>query len=560
MKKNLLILIAGLGLAGNLMAQQWGDYTLYSQQNSTSTYLLDTNGTVQHTWTHSSSAKTGYSSYLMPGGTLVRTVARSGNSFTGGPICGEVQKIDYAGNITWDYVYSTTDYCTHHDICPLMNGNVLVIAYERKSAAQSTQAGSSSNIEIWSEKIVEIQPTGATTGTVVWEWHLWDHLVQNHDSSKDNYQTSVSEHPELMNINYQTQKDWIHMNGIDYNPMLDQITFSSHNMNEIYVIDHSTTTAEAASHAGGNSGKGGDLLYRWGNPAAYGITGITKTLNVVHDAHWIPEGSPNAGRLACFNNGGTATKSTIDFVDAPIDGYNYELTSGQAFVPTTYTERIICSAKGSNMGNSQQLPNGNHMICVATSGLMYEINDVVTTLWTQTAQGAVPQIFRYDECYVNNTAPAQPTISNNTGLLTSTAGSTYQWYLNGELISGANSQTYQAVYNGMYVVRITDANGCVYRYSDGFLFSDGSSSAGISEEEAVEITLFPNPATGQVQLIVPADFGDFNVEVLNQIGQKVMSVSNETSLDLNAFGNGVYYISIRSNTGVGTTKKVSLLK
>lgn len=559
MKKNFLILIACLGLAGTVMSQQWGDYTLYSKQNSTATYLLDTNGTVVHTWTHAGSAKTGYSSYLMPGGTLVRTVARSGNSFTGGPICGEVQKIDYAGNIIWDYVYSTTDYCTHHDICPLMNGNVLVIAYERKTAAQSTQAGSSSNIEIWSEKIVEIQPTGATTGTVVWEWHLWDHLVQNNDNTKDNYQTSISEHPELMNINYQTQKDWIHMNGIDYNPMLDQITFSSHNMDEIYVIDHSTTTAEAASHAGGNSGKGGDLLYRWGNPAAYGISGVSNTLDVVHDAHWIPEGSPNAGRLACFNNNGTATKSTIDFVDAPIDGYNYDWTSGQAFVPTTYTERIICSAKGSNMGNSQQLPNGNHMICVATSGLMYEINDAVTTLWTQTASGAVPQIFRYDECYVNNTAPAQPTISNNSGLLTSTAGSTYQWYLNGELISGANSQTYQAVYNGMYVVRITDANGCVYRYSDGLLFTDGS-SAGISEEETVEIILFPNPTTGQVQFTVPADFGDFDVEVSNQIGQKVMSVSNQTSLDLNAFGNGVYYVCIRSNTGVGTTKKVSLLK
>jgi signal transduction histidine kinase len=67
--------------------------------------------------------------------------------------------------------------------------------------------------------------------------------------AKDNYQTSIVDHPELLNINYNTQKDWIHMNGVNYNPMLDQITFSSHNLSEIYVIDHSTTTAEAASHA-----------------------------------------------------------------------------------------------------------------------------------------------------------------------------------------------------------------------------------------------------------------------------------------------------------------------
>ena len=558
MKKLLLLLSISLG-AGLSYAQQWGDYTLYSQQNSTSTYLLDTNGTVVHTWTHTSANKTGYSSYLMPGGVLVRAVAIAGNSFSGGPICGKVQKIDYDGNLLWDFTYSTTNYCTHHDICPLLNGNVLLISYERKTAAEATQAGSSSSIEIWSEKIVEIKPTGATTGDVVWEWHLWDHLVQNHDSSKDNYYATISDHPELMNINYQTQQDWIHMNGLDYNPMLDQVTFSSHNMSEIYVIDHSTTTAEAATHSGGNSGKGGDILYRWGNPAAYGISGITKTLNVVHDAHWIPEGSPNAGRLVGFNNGGTATKSTIDFVDAPRAGYNYTGTVGQAYTPTTYTDRIICSAKGSNMGNSQQLPNGNHMICVATAGLMYEIDDVVNTLWTQTASGAVPQIFRYDECYVNNAAPAQPAISENAGLLTASAATTYQWYFNGDLISGATAQTYSATANGVYVVRITDANGCVYMYSPGYEFTGGS-SAGIVEDQLANVMVYPNPSTGLVTISVPMDLGNYSVTVKNNLGQQVMVFDNQPTLDLSTMTSGMYYITIQAENGSVSTKKISISK
>lgn len=276
-----------LGIVTTATAQQWPGYTLYATMNSTSTYLIDTNGTTFKSWT-GLTRQTGYSSYMLPGGVLLRTVKASGVSFTGGPICGEIQKVDWNGNIIWDYIYSTTNYCTHHDICPMPNGNVLVIAYERKTAAQVAAAGCSAfSGEMWPDKIVEIQPTGATTGTVVWEWHAWDHIMQNTNSSAANYQSSLVNHPELFNVNYNASKDWMHMNGLDYNDSLDQIAFSCHNLHEVYIIDHSTTTAEAAGHTGGNSGKGGDLLYRWGNPAAYGASG-SKILNVVHDAHWIP--------------------------------------------------------------------------------------------------------------------------------------------------------------------------------------------------------------------------------------------------------------------------------
>jgi len=51
-----------------------------------------------------------------------------GNSFSGGPVSGEVQKVDQTGAVIWDYVYSTTTYCCHHDIHPMPNGNVRVIA------------------------------------------------------------------------------------------------------------------------------------------------------------------------------------------------------------------------------------------------------------------------------------------------------------------------------------------------------------------------------------------------------------------------------------------------
>ena len=169
MKKTLLFLSLTALYISVIHAQSYGEYTLYSLKNSTKAYLVDLNGNTYKMWTFNSSKPVGYSSYLLPGGIILRTVAKSGNYFTGGPICGEVQKVDWNGNVIWDYVYSTTEYCTHHDICPMPNGNVLLIAYESKNPTLVSAAGCSQNITMWPDKIVEIEPVGASGGNVVCE-------------------------------------------------------------------------------------------------------------------------------------------------------------------------------------------------------------------------------------------------------------------------------------------------------------------------------------------------------------------------------------------------------
>jgi len=381
--------------------QPYPGYTLYFPQNGTKAYLLDISGNTYHTWTFPSTAKTCYATYMLPGGELMRTVSKAGNSFNGGPISGQVQKVDWNGNVVWDFVYSTTTYCTHHDICVMPNGNVLLISYELKTAAEVVLAGCATSLVMWPDKIVEVQPQGTNGGNIVWEWHAWDHLVQNHDATKDNYGV-VADHPELLNLNYNTTKDWMHMNGIDYNATLDQITFSSHNLNEIYVIDHSTTTAEAAGHTGGNSGKGGDFIYRWGNPAAYGAPG-NKNFNVVHDAHWISADNPKYPNfLAGFNNlGGTGNKTCIDIIEPPYDGYNYLYTTAAAYAPSTYNFRHTYSGNPtSNNGNSQQLPNGNMLLCIGLSGLIYEIDSNQTQVWSKSTGTTIAQAFRYPYNYL----------------------------------------------------------------------------------------------------------------------------------------------------------------
>lgn len=557
MKKLLVCFVLLLAMRHTITAQQWDGLTLYVNQNSTLGYLIDTNGTAVKTWTFTGNQ--GYSAHMMPGGYIYRSLTNSGNVLTGGGMTGRIQKVDYNGSILWDYTYSSSTYCLHHDHCPLPNGNVLVISYDVKTATDATNAGCSSAITIWSEKIMELKPIGTNSAQVVWQWNVWDHLVQNVNASAANYQTSIVNNPQLININYNTQKDWMHMNGIDYNPILDQIVISSHNLNEWYVIDHSTTTAEAATHTGGNSGKGGDILYRWGNPPAYGATG-TKILNVTHDAHWIPEGVPNEGSLVGVNNGGsTGPKTTIDRVVSPRVNYNYTITPGSAFTPASYNSRHTSTGYTSNMGSSDQFPNGNQMICLATAGTIYEINAAGTVLWTKSTGGNTPQAHRYTTCYINNAAPAQPSISLSGLDLVSTAATTYQWYQNGNLISGATSQTYTPSQNGVYVVRTTDANGCVYVYSQGYIF--GSPTAINKNELANSVSLYPNPTDGEIKITFKGfSESNFTIKVYDNSGKLVLEKSNETLINLSGLSTGLYVMNITTDDGKSINKKVSLIK
>lgn len=547
----------GVLLSFTANAQQWNGLTLYSNQNSTLGYLIDTNSTVVKTWTFT--GNTGYSAHMMPGGDIFRSVNYSGNVLTGGGMTGRIQKVNYAGTVLWDYTYSSSTYCLHHDHCPLPNGNVLVISYDVKTSTDATNAGCSSAITIWAEKVLELKPIGTNSAQVVWQWNVWDHLVQNVNSGAANYQTSIVNNPQLFNINYGTQKDWMHMNGIDYNPILDQIIVSSHNLNEWYVIDHSTTTAEAATHTGGNSGKGGDILYRWGNPPAYGATG-TKILNVTHDAHWIPEGVPNNGYMVGVNNGGsTGPKTTIDQVSPPRVNYNYTINAGSAFTPTSYTSRHTSTGYTSNMGSSEQFPNGNQMICLATAGTIYEINSAGTVLWTKSTGGNTPQAHRYSTCYINNAAPSQPSISLSGLDLVSTSATTYQWYLNGDLISGANSQTYTPSQNGVYVVRTTDANGCVYVYSLGYNF--GAPTAIYKNDLSNSVSIYPNPTSGEVEITFKGfNVSDFAIKVYDNSGKLVLEKKNETRLNLSQLSTGLYILNVTTGDNKSINKKISVIK
>jgi hypothetical protein len=330
----------------------------------------------------------------MGNSTILRTI-RVGIGPGAGGAGGGVQKIEWDGTVSWDFRYNSHGVLNHHDVRVLPNGNILLIAWEMKTRSQAIAAGRNPDLVstsgFYPDHIIEVQPTGPTAGAIVWEWHVWDHLIQDFDSTKENYGL-VALHPELVDINYGTwdDSDWMHTNSIDYNEQFDQIMISVCYFNEIWIIDHSTTTEEAAGHTGGTSGKGGDLLYRWGNPAAYrrGTADDQKFFHQ-HDATWIDEGFPGEGNILVFNNGRQrpgVDYSSVDELVPPVNEQGeYDLQLGAAYGPAEQAWIYAGDPPESfyyfQLSGAERLIDGNTLICMG-SGTFFEITPTGDLVWS----------------------------------------------------------------------------------------------------------------------------------------------------------------------------------
>ena len=388
-------------LPSALFGEGFPGLVLFSQsqgQGPSKTILLNNLEQKVKIWNHAESA-IGVP-HLNTDGSIILQLKSSDHYFgnTRGPIGGVFKKLDYSGDIKWSFDFYNENYHPHHDFEILPNGNILTIGWEKKSFSEGINAGRI-NIEneIWPLVIHEIEPSIEGDIEIIWKWHLWDHLIQDHDSSLNNYGI-IKNHPELININIGeftnlSDGDWLHTNAIAYNEQLDQIIISSRHLSEIFIIDHSTTIEQASEHTGGNSNKGGDILYRWGNPINYGRGTIDdQKLNAQHGAHWIPQYFPGSGNIIIFNNNpsdatGTnnqfGNSSVVELVP-PIDvGGNYIISDSLAFGPIDYEWEY----GGDNtffshfQSGAYRLLNGNTIITSTQEKNIFEIDSLGNKVW-----------------------------------------------------------------------------------------------------------------------------------------------------------------------------------
>lgn len=537
----IILLLSLIGHSQNTIGTisiEEGVYDAYTLATvHTESYLINNCGEIINQWT--SDYLPGTSVYLLPNGNLLRPGRLDdGSSDIGfGGQGGIVELFNWEGDKIWEYVYSSNSFRQHHDVYPLPNGNVLILAATVVEGTDAIQAGRNpallSETNLYNERIFEIEPNGSNGGTVVWEWNAIDHVIQDFDNSKDNFGV-VADSPEKIDINFLNGNDpelnWLHINSIQYNEDLDQIVISTRNLCEIWIIDHSTTTAEAASSSGGTYGKGGDLLYRWGNPQAYGQGDASdQKLFGQHTPYIIPNGLPNAGKLMVFNNGfrRSPSFSQVDIINPPTSAPGfYQYTPGTAYGPSTtdFTFPEIPPFEDSEfysaiVSNAQQLPNGNILVCEGREAIFFELDNDNNIVW----EYLLP-------------------VSNADGTL----------YEQGDA-PPVNAFSFRAI---KYPLDYEAFDGRDLTPGDTIELNPDLSPCqllGTEEDNFTNLSLYPNPS--REFITVRSANPITSISLFNMNGQLLSTQTGVNRIDLRPIENGIYFVQISNDLGT-VTKKV----
>lgn len=121
--------------------------------------------------------------------------------------------------------------------------------------------------------------------------------------------------------------------------------------------------------------------------------------------------------------------------------------------------------------------------------------------------------------------PDIPTITQNDTVLTSSFSSSYQWYLDGNLIFGETNQNITVLNNGSYTVIVTDSNGC-FAESDPYIITNINLIV-----SSPNIQLYPNPTDKQLYIVFDKEnIGEiFSYTIYNVLGEKIRTKNVSTN-------------------------------
>ena len=336
-------------------------YTLFAPTvKCTTTYLIDMNGDVVHTW--KSKYPPGLYATLLPNGNLLRAAAPKDQPVKIGGAGGIIEELDWNGNVVWSYTMLTENEIQHHCFDRMPNGNTMILGWERKTPAEFQAKGRKPGTwpeevkikgqavrDFWVDFVREVDKNGKT----VWEWHAWDHIGTGPDQLDINFALPTPVGPGYDSF------DWSHFNTVQYLPKTDQILLNSRNFSEFYIVDK----------------KSGKIVKRWGNPAACGkgtrpewYYDGTQQVFGEHNATMLPNGN-----VQIFDNGSErpeGNRSRVIEVD-PASGkivWQYAANGSNSFF--SYRQ-----------GAAERLPNGNVLVTSTHQGHLFEVTPAGEVVW-----------------------------------------------------------------------------------------------------------------------------------------------------------------------------------
>jgi len=353
----------------------------------TESFLIDKKGEKIFEWVFEDNL--GNDLELLPDGRLLGIFKVENPEFSFGGFGGIIKILNIDGSVDWEYSYFSSNYIAHHDVEMLPNGNVIFMAWEKIEPAEAQALGINVDYNLYPETLIEVNPD---TDQIVWEWHSWDHLVQDFDSNLPTF-GQINENPQLINHTYNLTEngDIMHANGIDYDKENDVIFLSINYYSEVWVIDHSTTTVESSSHSGGNYGKGGDLIYRFGNPEAYNNINGTRLFYNNHFPNYLNEDEPGYGNVLIFMNGSNIEQSTIYELKMPNDFSLAIDVDNEPEIVWSFTDDLLFHGR---ISGAVRLKNGNTLICEGDYGF-WEVTPNKEVVWKYNGEGNFWRAYNY---------------------------------------------------------------------------------------------------------------------------------------------------------------------
>lgn len=321
------------GLVTNNAALVEPGYILYGALDGVA-YLVDQDGRIINRWfAPIEGFRLGYPRPLENGNFLSR-LSESGPG-------GTLVEMDQRGEVVWEFD-PPEGVAFHHDHSRLANGNTLVLC------AVDVTVPSISPDPLEDDCLMEIAPDG----TIVWEWHTWEHF--------DDFEFT----DEVKALISAEGGDWAHANSasaippglahVDPRFREGNVIISYRFLNQVVIVDRDT----------------GDIVWR--------SDGLTTGQ---HDAEMLGPDVPGAGNILIFDNGlgglyeqAWSASSRIVEVDPTTNTEVWEYNATMSGLPVWFFDSFFISG-------AQRLPNGNTLICEGAFGHFFEVTPTGEIVW-----------------------------------------------------------------------------------------------------------------------------------------------------------------------------------